>query len=329
MNPSLRHVLLALVWLACAVLIAFGSAGLVAGLTHEPGTPAREELTWAADEAIRPELAAASSELAAISGDVDELGRLGRIALASLVGRNLEGLAAAIADGQALAASIEAAAGSLGARLAGLPGVGSGEEARLAPDMRAQHEALVKALTDTAGLRESWATLTAGSAAASRLATLLADHDTYAAEATKLGSRGSYSPALTHLGRAEAALKEAKTLRDALANTVDVTVLDEWLARNGNLDAALRRLYTALRESKGTVTAEVREAAAAERAAQLRLPPDTRGLVVIMAEVARGGLNQAVIGIERAKGKLAAAVEEIGRSDSENGGSGGAATPGP
>ena len=50
------------------------------------------------------------------------------------------------------------------------------------------------------------------------------------------------------------------------------------------------------------------EAFDAEAAARERLPADTRGLVIILAEIGRGGLNQAVIGIEEARGKLDAAA---------------------
>lgn len=311
MIARLRRSALALAWLACAALLALGSAGLVAGLSPAPGTAARAELTWAADEAIRPGLAAALDDLGRLSAEVTELGRLGRVALAMLVDRNLDGLATTVQAGSTLAGSIEVEAAALRARLAALPGVGPGIEGRLGPEVRAQHDAILAALESTAGLRGSWATLTAGSAAAARLAALLADHDRYAAEAARAGSRGSYSPALTDLAAATAALDEAQALRDVLANTADVTVLDQWLERNRDLDLALARLYRALRASKGTVTQEVRDAAAAERAAQERLPPDTRGLVVIMADIARGGLNQAVITIELARGTLSAAVEAL------------------
>ena len=47
-----------------------------------------------------------------------------------------------------------------------------------------------------------------------------------------------------------------------------------------------------------------------ERKAKDRLPPDTRGLVLIMAEIGRGGMNGAVIAIEEARGQLSAAVLE-------------------
>jgi hypothetical protein len=39
------------------------------------------------------------------------------------------------------------------------------------------------------------------------------------------------------------------------------------------------------------------------------LPPDTRGFVVILAEIARGGLNEAAIGIEETRGRLNLAVD--------------------
>ena len=51
-----------------------------------------------------------------------------------------------------------------------------------------------------------------------------------------------------------------------------------------------------------------RAAFAAERRAYERLPGDTRALIVIMADVAQGGLNQAVISIEVARGELERAV---------------------
>ena len=60
------------------------------------------------------------------------------------------------------------------------------------------------------------------------------------------------------------------------------------------------------------MTAAVRAAFAELRAAEAALPPDGRALVVIMSDVARGGLNQAVIGIEEAKGRLDAAGAALG-----------------
>jgi hypothetical protein len=105
---------------------------------------------------------------------------------------------------------------------------------------------------------------------------------------------------------------EGRGLRDNLAATVDVTTLTQWLDLNAEYDAALRNLYQSIIDSNGRVTAAVREAFAAEKTARDRLPSDTRGLAIILAEIGRGGLNQAVIGIEEARADLEAAVEQLG-----------------
>jgi hypothetical protein len=92
-------------------------------------------------------------------------------------------------------------------------------------------------------------------------------------------------------------------------NTVDVSVLDEWIKRNADYDVALRKLYTAISKVGGKVTEATRAAVKAEAEARKRLPPDTRGLVIIMAEIGRGGMNGAVIAIEEARAKLTDAIE--------------------
>jgi hypothetical protein len=110
------------------------------------------------------------------------------------------------------------------------------------------------------------------------------------------------------LEEADKAIADAGHLRDQLAKTVDVSTLDEWLDRSHKYDVALRNLYTKLVASKGRVTPAVRVAMTEERKARDRLPPDTRGLVLIMAEIGRGGMNGAVIAIEQARGQLADAL---------------------
>jgi len=58
----------------------------------------------------------------------------------------------------------------------------------------------------------------------------------------------------------------------------------------------------------------VRAAYQEEGAARALLPPDTRALVVIIADIGRGGLNQAVIAIEQARGRLNLALEALAAS---------------
>jgi len=78
----------------------------------------------------------------------------------------------------------------------------------------------------------------------------------------------------------------------------------------------LRRLYQALVDSKGKVNDEVRNAFEGEKAARSKLPPDSKGLVIILAEIGRGGLNQAVITIEQARGGLDSALSLLATEQS-------------
>jgi hypothetical protein len=167
---------------------------------------------------------------------------------------------------------------------------------------------MLSALEVTEGLDDAWVDLTTGSLAAARLSRLLADHDRIMGAAVLDGREGKYDTAIEKIDEAAAVLTEADTMRIQLANTVDVSTLIEWIRRNRNYEEALRALYLAVDESGGRQTATVREAIANERSARKELPPDARGLVVIMAEIGRGGLNGAVITIEEARGRLADAL---------------------
>jgi hypothetical protein len=136
----------------------------------------------------------------------------------------------------------------------------------------------------------------------------MAEHDRIVGEAAALGREARYKTAIERLDEAVVVLAASRAARDRLAATVDVTTLDEWLSRNETYDAALRRLYQ-LSPFPAKVTQKIRDAVAAELAARARLPPDSRGFTLIMAEIGQGGLNSAVIAIEDAKATLAEALE--------------------
>ena len=101
-------------------------------------------------------------------------------------------------------------------------------------------------------------------------------------------------------------------MRDKLAITTEVAILTQWIDLNATYDAALRKTWTLLSKSRGKVTKAIRAAFAELTAAQAKLPADSRAMVVIMADVARGGLNQAVISIEDARRELDAAAGPFG-----------------
>ncbi len=313
MKPQRRRVALAVAWLAIAALVSLGAAGIIGAMAHLPGTPARAELTYAGDKAIESGLATAETSLVDLAGEVRQLSELGRRALTSLVSRDVETLATSVSEGEVLTVTIESHAAELRTQLEGLPGVAAENKLVLSPQSRERQERVLQAVQATEGLAAAWSSLAVGSVAATRMTVLLTDHDETTAAAAALGQTGKYEEALAKLTESDAIIDDARSLGDQLASSdVDVSTLNQWLDLNAEYDAALRRLYVAVIASNGTVTPEVRQAFDAEAAARARLPADTRGLVVILSEIGRGGLNQAVIGIEEARGKLDAAVGLLG-----------------
>jgi hypothetical protein len=286
-----------------------GAAGLVSGTDHPPGTPARAELTYARDREVEGVLETASGQLAELGDQVAALGVQARGALAALNGTETSTAEAAIAEGDRLLDEMLAQTADLRRRLAGVPYLARTDTALLLSDgIVARHAALVAAVDGTNGLQADWARLTSGSVAAIQLSTLLAEHDRQVTDATGLGRAARYADAMAQLDEADSTITAARAVRDRLANTVDVTILDQWLDRNADYDVALRGLYAAYSKLGSKVTDELRKAIAAEAAARKNLPPDTRGLVVIMAEIGRGGMTGAVIAIEEARGRVTSAI---------------------
>jgi hypothetical protein len=304
-------ILLPIVTLIGVVILSFGSAGILAGVDHPPGTLARPELTWASDESIRPGMDLATGNLLAMSQDVDRLATLARGAIAAMAGRDTTTLSAALDEGRDLAGQIESETSVIRNRLEGLPGFGPDQTLRVSLESIARRDAMLATLDTTSGLAVSWARMSGGALAANQLTTLLTSHDAVMADAAHQGLSSAYSKALATVAGAQVILDEASRLRDQLANTSDVTTLDRWIAANRTYDAALKALYAALEASHGVVNATVAKASAAEAAARALLPPDTRALVIIVGDVGEGGLNQAAISIEQARARLNAALATL------------------
>lgn len=305
-----RALIGALIWLAIIVVIAFGAAGIVAGMDHPPGSDGRPDVTAAGDAEVTPMLDAASADLAGLADQVDALGTQARGALASLSSDDSTTSEAAIAAGDKLVADVTARTAALRRDLAAVPYVGTPTAGlSVSDEVVARHDRLVAALDATQGLDFAWARLTIGAVAATKMSGLLAAHDNLVGQAADQGVHAKYADALKLLDQATAQLDAARVIRDQLVETVDVTVLDEWISRNADYDTALGNLYKEISKVKGNVTPATRAAVKAEAAARARLPPDTRGLVIIMADIGRGGMNGAVIAIEEARGKLSDALD--------------------
>ena len=309
MSDGVRRVGGAVVWLLVVIAIALGAAGLVTATPSALLPVARPELTGTADAAVTRRLDAVEVDLALLATKVDGLGTQARGALSALVGGNAEKADAAIASGDALIVEIGVQASLIEAGLAATPFVGTvAADLHLSPAVQERHARLRDGLAATRGLDASWADLTSGAVSATRLSASLAEHDRLVGVAAERGRAARYKEALASLDQAAGEIKTSRTLRTQLATTVDVTVLDQWLERNESYDTALRGLYVALDKVGGRVTDKVRKAIAAEKEARTRLPPDSRGLIIIIAEIGRGGMNGAVIAIEEAKARLADAL---------------------
>jgi hypothetical protein len=305
-------------WIGVVALLSLGAASAVTGLSHEPGpdaagSNARPELTWAADSAAAPVLESALAELDGMAAQLEALGVRGRGALAAMNAREFDVLETAVSEGALLLSDLRDRSLSLRGRLEALPAFRAGAELRLSSDVRERHQALVQALGATDGLGEAWARLASGGLSAARLSTLLERHDAQVGEALEAGSVGSFPTALRRLDGARATLDEADQLRAQLQNTSDVATLVEWIRRNRDYDEAVRALYVASAASPDRVTPEIRAALANETQARARLPESTRPLSIVMTDIAQGGVNQAVISVEQARGEVAdalAALEE-------------------
>ena len=299
----------ALGWLFAASLIAAGCAGIVAGADHPPGDASRPELTWAADRAFAGSLADLTTGLEELSSDVDALADTARLALVDLIARRDDLLASDLARGSDLAGSIEHRTSILRTAVAAVPYADRPE--RLGTTSRARLGQARTVLDAVGPIPAGWRSLADGVLPAIGLANVLKAHDDLTFAATRSGVQGKYADALASLEQAGAQLDQARTRRDRLQAVADVTTLSAWIDRAAAYDLALRKLYTILRSSKGTLTAEAKAAIAAVDSAQEQLPPDTRALIVIMGDVAQGGLNQAAIAIEEARGDLAAALAAL------------------
>jgi hypothetical protein len=308
MKRLARRAALTVAWLVVAGILSLGAAGIAGSMAHQPGTAARAELTYAGDRAVEPALDAAETELTAISEQVNRLGELGRGALGALVSQDLATLDSTVADGSTLSVAIAAQSQALRTSLLSLSGFGPDSDLIVSPEAQRRHALALTALESTDGLAPAWSRLGAGALAATQVTALLGDHDKTTGEAAAAGAVGKYTEALAKLTSSDGQIAQARQLRDNLPPGVDVTTLTQWLDLNAAYDKALRDLYQSLIDSKGKVTARVRDAFAAEKTARENLPSDTKGLVVILAEIGRGGLNQAVITIEEARGDLEAAV---------------------
>ncbi|MEO5705037.1 MAG: hypothetical protein ABIZ52_01205 [Candidatus Limnocylindrales bacterium] len=306
----LGRVLRGLAWTVLFAILAASGAGLVDGTWHAPGSPARAELTWAGDAALTHRLDVATEELKRIAADVEQLSSQAKIALSEVASSDPTRLNDALETGAEVAAAIDSATFDLQQALSGLPGDGPMAALEYSNATLVRRSAILAAIDAASGLAGQWTLVTARSADVSQLRAMIATHDATVLDAAAQGFNSKYKDASATLGGAILTVADIKSLRVRLIAGTEPTVLDEWVERNLAYDLALKALYDTLVKSKGALTLAVQSARREERAAFDQLPPDRRTILVIVAEVTRGGLTQAVLAIDEASGRIDDAIAE-------------------
>ena len=117
-------------------------------------------------------------------------------------------------------------------------------------------------------------------------------HDQETAAAAQQGAKEQYPQALAGLDASDATIAQAKAVRDRLAKTADVSVAHQLDRPQRGVRRGAARPVPGPHQGRREGHPKVRAAFDREQAARARLPGDTRPLVVIMADIAQGGLNQ-------------------------------------
>jgi hypothetical protein len=308
--PLAVRVLRGIFWTALFAVLAAGGAGLIGTAWHAPGSPVRAELTWTGDAALGARLDTATATLAEISDEVETLADAAKTALAEVTNSDPTLLRDAVARGTEAADTIEARAGALRESLADLPG---GEQTAITTysnPVLVRRSNVLAAAQAAAGLAVYWRHVAARAIETANLTALLDRHDQTVIAATADGRDEHWQRAVRILDDALQIVADVQSARAKLIAGSDGTVLDEWITRNRDFDSALQTLYAALRDSGGNFqTTAVQKAFVAEERAKDRLPPDRRTVIVIVSEVTSGGLTEAVIEIEDARGQIEDALD--------------------
>ena len=304
-----------LAWGALLAVLAASGAGLAGLAWHPPGSPARAELTYDGDAALGARLDAATADLRQIAADVEELASTAKSALADVASADAARIEASLAAGSTLAAGIEARSRALREALADLPGAEPDAAMRYSNAVIARRAAVLAAVEAATGLAGSWQTVAARAGETTRLTGLISRHDGTVLAGIQHGLNSDFKKAVATIDDALAVMGDIKALRDRLLAPGE-TVLDEWMQRTQAYDLALQHLYAALVKAKCTakrcdVTVEIQSARREEREAYAQLPPDRRTILVIVSEVSRNGLTQAVLAIDDARGRLDDALAAV------------------
>lgn len=300
----LGKILRGIAWTFLFTVFATGGSGLIGEAFHAPGSPARAELTYSGDAALAIRLDAATTQLQAMSANVDDLASDAKTALEEVASTDPTRMRNALANGGQAADALATQTRDLKEALAGLPGDGAEAALKYSNATLVRRAAIIAALDAATSLASLWQTVTGGAANAAHLITLIDQHDQTVLSAAAQGRDHQYRAGATTLTAALDTIASVQQLRVRLISGSGDTVLDEWIQRTSNYDKALQALYLALDQSGGVVTLDVQDKRRDEQAAFAQLPPDRRTIVVIVSEVARGGLAEAILAIDEANARI-------------------------
>jgi hypothetical protein len=198
----------------------------------------------------------------------------------------------------------------LRATFADLPGGSPTDATRYSNATLVLYASLGAALDAVGSLSDEWARVSARSTDAVSLIVAIHDHDSTLISAAAAGVKAQYARAIQLCTAALALLAQLTQMRKDFVQPSQATILDDWIARHLQYDQALLALYQALQKSGGVRNLEVDAAYRKQQAALAQLPSDNREVTVIIAQVAQGGLNDAVLAIEFARGQIDAAIAQ-------------------
>jgi len=295
-------------WIALVLAGSIAAAGLVVSLDHAASGDARPELTARDSALLAPRLAAIDAPLGRLADAARALSGAGRDALVGLRALDLPAVAEALDAGDLALGRLTIAADEVrGEAPSLLDGLGDG--ARLPAADRARVVAIAAAGDGADALVGAWADVRRSTVAPIALVGALHTHDDAVTTAAGAGRDARYRDALASLDAAAGALTDAIAVRDAAAGSGrDLTMIDGWLARLADHDAALRVLYTRLIASGGVRTADVEVALAALSATQAALPETQAGLVSAVTDIGAGDITPALLTIEDVRGMIEAAL---------------------
>lgn len=304
----------ALIWLLIALAIACGTAGIVTGTALPAGDTTRPELTVRADERLESGLSAVEDGLRQVAADLDQLVAAGKVVLTDLNAQTSDrstsaDVAAQLDAGDALVLSITQRAQALQAAYAQLPYDASSD--RIGGRSKGRLLAVRAALGELGPVADDWQVASARATVTARLVELLREHDQRAGDAVFQGAAkdATDKPKTPDFAAASATIKEALALlaqasavRDQLKGTIDVSVLSDWLDRNGTFDRAFQTYVHLALTSRDRRVLDA--AYAVVKAAGDKLSKTTAPLVFVVDDLVDSGLAAALTDLQQIRSSL-------------------------